>query len=86
MANPGYPGAYAKGAEITNLKAAEEMADLTVFQAGTSQDNGRLIATGGRVLNVTATGATDEIARTRAYAGVGAINWPGAFYRKDIGL
>lgn len=86
MANPGYPGAYAKGAEISDLATAEEMEGVTVFQAGTSREGGRLIATGGRVLNVTAVGSSAEEARKRAYAGVSAIDWPGAFYRKDIGL
>jgi phosphoribosylamine--glycine ligase len=83
MANPGYPGAYEKGGEIHGLEAAAGE-DVVVFQAGTSKTGARLLATGGRVLNVTALGDTAEQARQRAYAAVARIDWPGAHYRTDI--
>ncbi|MEE8445880.1 MAG: phosphoribosylglycinamide synthetase C domain-containing protein, partial [Alphaproteobacteria bacterium] len=86
MAANGYPGAYDKGSEIGGLDAAGAMEDVTVFQAGTtSAEDGRVIATGGRVLGVTALGATVEDAQQRAYAAVDAIDWPGGFCRRDIG-
>jgi phosphoribosylamine--glycine ligase len=84
MANPGYPGAYEKGAAIGGLGAAEELPGVVVFQAGTARDGDRLIATGGRVLNVTAMGDSVAEARARAYEAVAAIDWPGAQYRTDI--
>ncbi len=60
--------------------------DVVVFHAGTSRDGeGRLIASGGRVLNVCARGATLEAARAKAYAAVEAIDFPGGFHRTDIG-
>ncbi len=58
---------------------------VTVTQAGTRLDDGRLIADGGRVLNVTALGDDVAEARARAYAAVDAIDWPGGFCRRDIG-
>ena len=59
---------------------------MQVFHAGTSRrDDGALIATGGRVLGVTATGATLKEAQAAAYAAVDAIDWPGGFCRRDIG-
>jgi phosphoribosylamine--glycine ligase len=86
MAANGYPGAYDKGSEIKGLDAADAMEDVTVFHAGTTRaDDGRVLATGGRVLGVTALGATVEEARRRAYAAVDAIDWPGGFCRRDIG-
>ena len=56
-----------------------------VFHAGTSRAGAQVIATGGRVLSVTARGDTLREARDRAYAMVEAINWPEGFYRRDIG-
>lgn len=85
MAADGYPGAPEKGSEIRNLAAAEAMADVMVFHAGTKIDGDRLIANGGRVLNVTATGPTVRIAQAKAYQAVDAIDWPGGFCRRDIG-
>ena len=85
MAADGYPGAYKKGSEIKGVEAANALPGVVVFHAGTRMENGRLLSNGGRVLNVTATGASIEEAVARAYAGVGAIDWPGGFYRKDIG-
>ena len=84
-ASRGYPGAYAKGTEIRGLDALEDEDDLLVFHAGTRREGDRLLATGGRVLNVTGLGATLQEARDRAYAAVARIDWPEAFCRHDIG-
>jgi phosphoribosylamine--glycine ligase len=86
MAAEGYPGAYDKGSEIKDLDKAEEIEDVTIFHAGTkSGSSGEVLATGGRVLGVTALGATVAEAQSRAYQAVDAINWPGGFCRRDIG-
>jgi phosphoribosylamine--glycine ligase len=85
MASNGYPGDYKKGSEIRNLAAAEKVANVTVFHAGTKADGNRILATGGRVLGVTATGTTIATAQEAAYRAVAAIDWPGGFCRRDIG-
>jgi phosphoribosylamine--glycine ligase len=85
MATKGYPGAYPRGSEIRGLAAAEAMDDVLVFHAGTRCDGGRLLADGGRVLNVTATGRTVADAQARAYAAAERLDWPEGFYRRDIG-
>jgi len=85
MAANGYPDNYAKGGEIRGLDAAREVEGVEVFHAGTARDGGRLVAAGGRVLNVAASGRTIAEARERAYAAVARIDWPGGFYRSDIG-
>ncbi|KAH6823859.1 Glycinamide ribonucleotide synthetase [Perilla frutescens var. hirtella] len=87
MASEGYPGSYNKGTVIQNLKAAEEVAPtVKIFHAGTALDSdGNFIATGGRVLGVTAKGKDLQEARDRAYQAVEQVNWPGGFYRRDIG-
>ncbi|GAB4273336.1 MAG: phosphoribosylamine--glycine ligase [Pararhodobacter sp.] len=85
MAAAGYPGAYAKGTEIKGLDALPEDSFHMVFHAGTKADGARILANGGRVLNVTARGATLAEARARAYAMVDAIDWPEGFCRRDIG-
>ncbi len=85
MAAPGYPDAPVTGSEIRSLDAAERASpDVRVFQAGTRRDGDRLLAAGGRVLSVTATGADVASARAAAYAGVAAIDWPEAVWRRDI--
>ena len=85
MAANGYPGTPAKGGRIAGIDAAQSD-DLTVFHAGTARDgDGNLVANGGRVLNVTATGSDIAEARERAYAGVDAIEFPTGFTRRDIG-
>ena len=84
MANPGYPGAYTTGAEIRRLNNATGTGDVFIFQAGTSLQDDRLLASGGRVLNVTALGDTRGQARERAYRAVAAVEWPEAQYRSDI--
>ena len=85
MASKGYPGSYEKGTPIAQLDAAAAMDDVLIFHAGTGRaDDGSIIATGGRVLNVTALGEDAASARTAAYKAVAAIDWPGGFYRTDI--
>ena len=83
MASKGYPGSYAKNTPITALPADSEGAK--VFHAGTALKDGALVATGGRVLNITATGKTVGKAKERAYALAGEVKWENGFYRNDIG-
>jgi len=85
MAAKGYPGSYQKGSEIKGLDAANSDPDVEIFHAGTRQENGRILANGGRVLNVTALGATVAEAQAKAYAAIDAIDWPDGFCRSDIG-
>ena len=85
MAAAGYPGDYGKGEEIHGLDIAKEIDDLIVFHAGTAEQDGRIVTSGGRVLGVTARGDSVRAAIAKAYAGVGVIHWPGAQYRTDIG-
>jgi phosphoribosylamine---glycine ligase len=85
MAANGYPGTYAKGSQIRGLDALPEDSRHMVFHAGTTPRDGQIIASGGRVLNVTARGATLREARDAAYALVDRIDWPGGFCRRDIG-
>lgn len=87
MASRGYPGAYKKGTVIRNLEEAELVSPaVKIFHAGTALDsNGEFVATGGRVLGVTAKGNDLEEAAARAYDAVEAIDWPEGFYRRDIG-
>ncbi|MCY4098600.1 MAG: phosphoribosylamine--glycine ligase [Rhodospirillales bacterium] len=85
MAAPGYPEAPETGSEIRGLAAAEQSEpDVHVFQASTARRDDRLVAAGGRVLGVTATGTDVAAARRAAYAGVAAIDWPEAVWRRDI--
>ena len=83
MAAKGYPGAYEKGSEIKHLP--QESLDAKVFHAGTAKSGGKLTATGGRVLNVTARGKTVSEAQARAYALLDEVKWDGGFCRRDIG-
>jgi len=85
MAARGYPGAYVKGTAIRGLGALPEDSRNMVFHAGTAAQDGAIIATGGRVLNVTARGDSLAEAQARAYAMVDAIDWPEGFCRRDIG-
>jgi phosphoribosylamine--glycine ligase len=84
LAANGYPGSYERGTEIGGLDAAAD-AGAVVFHAGTKADGGRVLANGGRVLNVTASGATITQAQANAYTAVDAIDWPDGFCRRDIG-
>ena len=85
MAARGYPDNPETGTEIRGLAEAQTVEGVTVFQAGTRVADGRLLAAGGRVLNVSATGADLTEARARAYRAVDRIDWPGGVCRRDIG-
>ena len=85
MAAEGYPATPRKGSEIKGLDKAAEVEGVEIFHAGTRLEGGRLLADGGRVLNVTARGKTVAEARERAYEAVKLIDWPGGFCRSDIG-
>ncbi|MEM6407044.1 MAG: phosphoribosylamine--glycine ligase [Pseudomonadota bacterium] len=85
MAAKGYPGAYEKGSRIGGLDALPEDSKNMVFHAGTALKDDHIVASGGRVLNVTARGASLAEAQARAYAMVDAIDWPAGFCRRDIG-
>ncbi len=85
LATRGYPGAYEKGSVINGLDTLPETSSQMVFHAGTTAKGGHITATGGRVLAVTARGASLKEARDQAYAMVGQIDWPEGFCRKDIG-
>ncbi len=86
MAAKGYPGAYEKGSQIRGVDQAARLPGVQVFHAATERRDGRLIAAGGRVLDVTAMGADVAEARERAYRAVNCIDWPEGFFRRDIGL
>lgn len=85
LAAKGYPDAPVKGGEIRNLDRAEAMPFVSITHAGTKCEGQKLIADGGRVLNVTGLGADVAEARARAYAAIDMIDWPGGFCRRDIG-
>jgi len=85
VAARGYPGTPAKGGAIRGLDAAETVTEVIVFQAGTAEQDGQLVASGGRVLAVTARGASLGEARERAYRAVDAIDFADGFHRRDIG-
>jgi len=85
MAARGYPGSYAKGSVIDGLDDAATVEGVEIFHAGTRQEGGRILANGGRVLNVSALGGTVREARARAYEAISRIRWPEGFYRQDIG-
>lgn len=85
MAAEGYPGSYEKGTVIKGLKEASALENVMIFHAGTSvNDEGHIVATGGRVLNITATGDSLQQAVSRAYEAVDMIHWPEGFCRRDI--
>ena len=86
MAAKGYPGDYAKGTPIEGLDEAAKVEDVEIFQAGTKEEGGRILANGGRVLNVCASGKTVAEAQARAYEAVDRIIWPDGFCRRDIGF
>jgi phosphoribosylamine--glycine ligase len=85
MAAEGYPGPYEKGTEIKGIAEAESVPGVTVFHAGTAKDADRLLAAGGRVLNVTAMAPSVKEAQKKAYEAVDKIDWPDGFCRRDIG-
>ncbi len=85
MAANGYPGIPEKGTAIRGIDRARALDGVEVFHAGTAEVDGAIVANGGRVLAVTATGATVTEAQRKAYAAVDLIDWPGGFCRRDIG-
>jgi phosphoribosylamine--glycine ligase len=82
MSAQGYPQSYKKNTEIHNIEEAEQNA--LVFHAGTVRKDGKLLANGGRVLNITGVGKDLIEARDRAYKATAKINWPDGYYRRDI--
>jgi phosphoribosylamine--glycine ligase len=86
MAAKGYPGHYAKGTPIDGLDDAAKVDGVQIFQAGTKEEGGRILANGGRVLNVCASGKTVAEAQARAYEAVDRIKWSNGFCRRDIGF
>ena len=85
LAARGYPGAYLKGTPIGGLDQHGGLTGAFVFHAATSKNGDQLVANGGRVLSVSARGASVREARARAYAAVDQIDWPEGFCRRDIG-
>ena len=85
MAAKGYPEAPQRGSIISGIEKADKLPDVKVFHAGTALKDGKVIANGGRVLNVTATGKTVKEAQQKAYQAIKLIDWPEGFYRHDIG-
>ncbi|MGC1448227.1 MAG: phosphoribosylamine--glycine ligase [Xanthobacteraceae bacterium] len=85
MAAKGYPGAYQRGSMIEGLDAARDVEGAEIFHAGTKADGEKILANGGRVLDVSAVGETVRGAQARAYEAVSRIHWPDGFYRHDIG-
>lgn len=83
LASGGYPGSYEKGKVIYGLDDVDD--DIVVFHAGTAMKDGKIVTSGGRVLGVTAVGATNDEARAKAFANVEKITFEGVQYRKDIG-
>ncbi len=83
--SPGYPGSYPKGLPISGIEDAEKQADVVVFHAGTQKNESGYVTDGGRVLNVTATGATLNEALEKAYDAMKLIHFDGMHYRTDIG-
>ncbi|MEM7559868.1 MAG: phosphoribosylamine--glycine ligase [Planctomycetota bacterium] len=85
MASKGYPGDYDKGEVISGIDAADELADVKVFHAGTTLDGQDVVTSGGRVLGVTALGDNIAKAKLNAYTAVQQVRWSGSWCRKDIG-
>ena len=85
IANQGYPGNYEKDSVLGGLDALDDQEDLHIFHAGTKQQGDLILASGGRVLNVTGVGKSLKDAHRKAYDAVAVVEWPKGFYRKDIG-
>ncbi|MFN6977594.1 MAG: phosphoribosylamine--glycine ligase [Gemmobacter sp.] len=85
LAATGYPAAPVTGTVIGGLAGIPATSFEMLFHAGTAERNGQILAAGGRVLNATGRGASLAEARARAYALAAAVDWPGGFYRRDIG-
>jgi phosphoribosylamine--glycine ligase len=86
MAAKGYPERYAKGSVIDGLDAAAAVEGVQIFHAGTLASGDRILANGGRVLDVSALGKTVGEAQRRAYQAIDRIVWPDGFCRRDIGF
>ena len=86
LTSAGYPGSYEKGKVITGIEDAEALDGVTVYHAGTREQDGQILTNGGRVIDVTALGATFEEARNLAYAACEKIEFEGKTLRHDIGL
>ncbi|HTZ70557.1 MAG TPA: phosphoribosylamine--glycine ligase, partial [Acetobacteraceae bacterium] len=86
LAAPGYPGVYAKGEVIGGLDRAAAIPHVAIFHAGTDLRDGKVVANGGRVLTVCATGPDVRAARACAYAAIDKVDWSGKMFRTDIGL
>lgn len=85
MAAQGYPGGYEKGSEIKGLDAAGADDGVEIFHAGTAEKDGMIVASGGRVLNISARAPSIADAQAKAYAAVDKVDWPQGFCRRDIG-
>jgi len=85
LAAKGYPGDYARGSVIEGLGEAGEIEGVEIFHAGTKAEGEKVLANGGRVLNVSALGKTVNEAQARAYRAVDKIRWSEGFCRRDIG-
>ena len=85
MAAKGYPGSYRKGSVIEGLEEAAALPGVEIFHAGTRAEGGRILANGGRVLDICGVGPTVADAQARAYAAVDKVRWPDGFCRRDIG-
>lgn len=86
LTSAGYPGSYEKGKVITGIEDAEALDGVTVYHAGTREQDGQILTNGGRVIDVTALGATFEEARNLAYDACEKIDFEGKTLRHDIGL
>ncbi len=90
LAAEGYPGKTRTGDLIQGLGNDGQLpgdgTDIAVFHAGSRRDGDSFLTAGGRVLGITAQGASLEEARAKVYGGIGRITWPGMHYRKDIGM
>jgi len=85
MAAKGYPGPYDRGSVIEGLDAAAAVEGVEIFHAGTRSDGERILANGGRVLDISALGKTVKEAQARAYTAISRIQWPEGYFRHDIG-
>ncbi len=84
MCAKGYPENYKKGTEIKGLETAAKISDVKILHAGTIKKDGKILANGGRVLNIVATAESFEAARHKAYAAIDLIDWKDGFVRRDI--
>ena len=85
LAAKGYPESYETGDEIKGLDTIDSIDDVEIFHAGTKNKDNKIVTSGGRVLNINGYGKNLVDAKEKAYSLVKKINWPGCYYRKDIG-